>query len=189
MTPPVPAQMPLPAIGCIKASFVSAIVQPLLSTPVLGILDKLERTLDVIDIEGLRMLWDHSGKTLDLGHGEPQPDIAEWTSFVDTYLRKAEHIPKSLNPGDLRYYMLAYLLSATFKDCSIIIRRDGPLDIVDYPGKREAKSTVSIIDLDTKAVERLAKWEKLDRKIVKAYAELDESRQRNCCDGHEEFDP
>jgi len=57
------------------------------------------------------------------------------------------------------------LLSATFKDCSIIIR--GHEDDVK-------SATATIIDLDSKSFERMGKWEKLDRDVVKCTLEAEE---------------
>lgn len=64
-----------------------------------------------------------------------------------------------MSEEELRYYILAYLMSATFKDCSIIIdmRADG-------------EEKVKVIDLDPKSVQRLEKWKKLDSEIALAYA-------------------
>jgi len=64
-----------------------------------------------------------------------------------------------------RYYLLAYLLSATFKDCSIIIR--GREDDVK-------SAAVTIIDLDSKDLGRMGKWEELDRSVVKCTLEAEE---------------
>lgn len=78
------------------------------------------------------------------------------------------------DPADLRYYCYAYLLSATFKDCSIILR------IVPTEGDHPAKKSITIIDLDVKSVDRLSKWEKLDKKIVDVYSKIAEPT--NCVD-------
>ncbi|KAJ7784381.1 hypothetical protein B0H16DRAFT_1681796 [Mycena metata] len=62
--------------------------------------------------------------------------LCDWTDFLAAYL--------------------AYLLSATFKDCYILVRvPDG---------------TATVVDLDPKSVDRLRKWEQLDKEIVTAHA-------------------
>ncbi|KII88113.1 hypothetical protein PLICRDRAFT_698563 [Plicaturopsis crispa FD-325 SS-3] len=72
------------------------------------------------------------------------------------------NIPKCM----LRYHVMAYLLSATFKDCSVMLR---PLH---EPTSASAASSgrVTIIDLDVKTIHRLDKWAKMDRDIAISYA-------------------
>ena len=76
-----------------------------------------------------------------------------------------------------RYYLLAYLLSATFKDCSIIIR-----------GQEDNVKSVAatIIDLDSKDLGRMGKWEALDRNVVRCTLEAEEGvkegEKRVCMD-------
>jgi len=54
---------------------------------------------------------------------------------------------------------MAYLLSATFKDCSIIARfQPGNSDVQLY-----------VIDLEPKSISRLDKWLELDREIAQAF--------------------
>jgi inositol-pentakisphosphate 2-kinase len=107
----------------------------------------------------------------------PEPEISDWVAFIDKYLSSNRPKPANGVPSveDLRYYMLAYLLSATFKDCSIIVQMD-ILGGSPVPTKEEVKADtkmqerVRIIDLDPKGMVRLQKWEKLDSEIVHAYA-------------------
>lgn len=70
----------------------------------------------------------------------------------------------------MRYRLLAYLLSASFKDCSLILRM-----------RPEQAATITVIDLDVKGIDRLAKWAKLDREIVDAYRGV--VAPRVCVDG------
>ncbi|KII88117.1 hypothetical protein PLICRDRAFT_175759 [Plicaturopsis crispa FD-325 SS-3] len=63
----------------------------------------------------------------------------------------------------LAYHNMAYLLSATFKDCSIIL----------CPSRDAADTTagrVTIIDLDMKSIARLEKWQQMDQAIATAYS-------------------
>lgn len=147
----------------------------LLETPVLRLLSSLQRTLDALDIEGLSTLWSLAYQSVvlqaaevppavvpPLGSGLAEPTLADWQAFLDIYLAKHSQMdhdhPDSAN---IKYYCMAYLLSATFKDCSIILRvpQDGP-------------HTVTVIDLDVKPINRLRKWAALDRKIVEAYKDV-----------------
>ena len=159
----------------------------LTETPVLRTLSRLERNLDVLDIEGISKLWalslekssedtvvqDGVDSIPEIGANFPEPSIDEWKHFVDQYLSTHKHLdhssPKLTN---LRYYIFAYLLSATFKDCSIMLRTDQRHEL----GR---KGAVTVIDLDPKSVRRLSKWEKLDRDIVRAYTGFE---RKKCVD-------
>ncbi|KAJ7171990.1 inositol-pentakisphosphate 2-kinase, partial [Mycena filopes] len=142
-----------------KEAVITALLPVLLNTPVLRTISRLQRTLDALDIEGLSPLC-------DLGPIGAQPTIAEWARFIDAYLA-APTSPPPADAAHLRYHVLAYLLSATFKDCSILIR---------VPA-----GTATVIDLDPKGVNRLRKWEQLDKEIVAHYATIPDSKV--CLDG------
>uniref|UniRef100_D8PUZ6 Inositol-pentakisphosphate 2-kinase n=1 Tax=Schizophyllum commune (strain H4-8 / FGSC 9210) TaxID=578458 RepID=D8PUZ6_SCHCM len=193
------------AHGDAREAFADAILPLLTETPVLRTLSKLQRTLDVLDIEGLSRLWqytemmapayrtqfaqffvppedeeDYNPPTSPLGVSsqylqEPEPTIDDWSSFLDTYLSPFIQIDHAAPvPEDLRFYLLAYLLSATFKDCSIIVRMD-LLGGEQQPAPVDP-SRVTVIDLDPKSMKRLRKWEKLDQEIVEAYANVKDFR-------------
>ncbi|KAM5531738.1 hypothetical protein V8D89_014587 [Ganoderma adspersum] len=172
--PPVQTQ----TLEEIRDTFISALLPLLLDTPVLHMLSTLQRTLDALDVEGLFALWarlrpEHASK---LGKGEPEPGIGDWTCFVDTYLaryasdRHRDTASLEETEHELRYRLLAYLLSASFKDCSLILRM-----------RPEQAATITVIDLDVKGIDRLAKWAKLDREIVDAYRGV--VAPRECVDG------
>lgn len=176
------------------------LLMPLLTdTPVLKILAKLQRTLDILDIEGLSSLWDRTlvsyadpaagpdtplspvGQTSSLFES-PDPTIDDWSKFIDQYLMQigtsttTEERMNHAQPltSNLRYYLMAYLLSATFKDCSIIVK---PI----MPGM-QGKGSITIIDLDPKGMDRLRKWERLDAQIALAYGHIDEASRKICVD-------
>ena len=172
----------------LRRRFWALIGSLLTETPVLRTLSRLERNLDVLDIEGISKLWalslekssedtvvqDGVDSIPEIGANFPEPSIDEWKHFVDQYLSTHKHLdhssPKLTN---LRYYIFAYLLSATFKDCSIMLRTDQRHEL----GR---KGAVTVIDLDPKSMRRLSKWEKLDRDIVRAYTGFE---RKKCVDG------
>lgn len=179
----------------IRDVFAEALARPLLQTKVLRILSDLQRNLDVLDIEGLSKLWKEAelaalkqsdlGSTTPLGGNSPHipnsdPSIFDWTKFLDIYTssrrENLNHDEPSLK--DLRYYLLAYLLSATFKDCSIIVRLDF-LRIGDKVVREAGPYAVVVIDLDPKSMSKLRSWEELDREIVAAYSP---SQRKVCVD-------
>lgn len=163
----------------VRDAFISRTLPMLLQTSVLRILAVHQSNLDALDIEGLVHLWarayasrtpgaalttgqpegDDAPPAPPLGAGMPQPTLDEWSAFLDVYLNKHTQMDHD-HPdiANLRYYCLAYLLSATFKDCSLIIQAPD-----------QGLGAVTIIDLDVKPIDRLDKWGKLDREIVEAY--------------------
>ncbi|KAH9928197.1 inositol-pentakisphosphate 2-kinase [Fomitopsis serialis] len=201
---PATEVMPDPSLDTLRTQFCDALLPFLLNTPVLRLLSFRQRTLDPLDIEGLSAFWGriHSDDESDppLGFSEAEPTPEEWTRFIDKYLVvcdtcvgvKAEPEP---NKAELRYHCLAYLLSATFKDCSLMIRMGNRAGTVSLDGgagdpvdadqqdphtRAIAPSEVKLIDLDIKSIKRLAKWEKLDREIATAHAQVE--APRTCVD-------
>ena len=186
--------MELPPEGYQEA-FTSALLPLLMETPVLRILSKLQRTLDVLDIEGLSNLWckvEGTGHLFESSQTEStesssialaEPTISEWTEFLDRYLSPGELDHMNPRKENLRYYLLAFLLSTTFKDCSMMIR----LNLLGAPGpfpERGSPEQVTVIDLDPKSMDRLKKWEKLDREIVEASLSVD--NRKTCIDSWKE---
>jgi inositol-pentakisphosphate 2-kinase len=148
----------------------------------------------MLDIEGLSKLWrlaessnplyrktfmsqspEMSSSTLPctpIGESSrfissPEPTLSDWVDFLDTYLSPTKpKLDRSIPlPENLRYYLLAHLLSATFKDCSIFVR-------LDFLGSTQETrpASVSVIDLDPKRMDKMKVWEELDMKIASTYA-------------------
>ena len=102
--------------------------------------------------------------------------MEDWVSFVDTFLSPKREKHSSFSPSNLRYLILSYVLSATFKDCSLIV----PFN--PYPDDRDHDG-IKVIDLDIKSVEKIPGWLKLDEKIVKEYAKLETGMRKICFEG------
>ncbi|KAI0692002.1 inositol-pentakisphosphate 2-kinase [Cytidiella melzeri] len=167
-----------PSLTDLRDAFTSALLPALMQTPVLQKLSNLQRTLDPLDIEGLTALWSEAHAAADtqmqtslgtepaqplsmrpLGDGQRDPSMSDWDDFLDVYLTK--HVAMDHDHPDvanLRYYCLAYLLSASFKDCSLMIRV-----------KHGRQVNVAVVDLDVKPIDRLHKWALLDAEIVRTY--------------------
>ncbi|TFK30038.1 inositol-pentakisphosphate 2-kinase [Coprinopsis marcescibilis] len=113
----------------------------------------------------------------------PEPSIPDWVGFLDSYLSPFSSQLDHANPTpkDLRYYLLAYLLSATFKDCSVIVRLDF-LRPNSEPKIEIKPNTVTVIDLDPKSMDKLRGWEKLDKEIATIYAK--NTQKRTCVDAN-----
>ena len=183
-----------------RDAFTAALLPLLLHTPVLRTLATLQRTLDALDVEGLSALWAalRPADAHTLGAGEPDLDMEDWTAFVDEYLARRQTQARAggesvstdadakpaKTENELRYRLAAYLLSASFKDCSIILRMRPRSELAGgekagEEGEKEAAGTVTVIDLDVKSIDRLPKWAKLDREIVDAYRGVE---PRDCVD-------
>ncbi|KAI0827605.1 hypothetical protein BC628DRAFT_1418238 [Trametes gibbosa] len=131
----------------LRDAFIDTLAPVLLSTPVLPTLSRLHRTLDALDIEGLAALW-----------ARVRP-VASASS-------KSSSLPTSLGEG--------------MSDPDVEEkRREGKKWRYGYGRRvalprarappRRVLATVTVIDLDVKGVDRLAKWAALDREIVDVY--------------------
>jgi inositol-pentakisphosphate 2-kinase len=170
----------------LRKRFTSSLVNILLTTPVLGILLKLQRTLDPLDIEGLSKLWQLSkSDATPIGSNIPELTLNDWTNFLNTYLVESKSLhghdqADLLDTSTLLYHLHAYILSAIFKDCSIIVR---------LPHLRNTSQlgsapigTLTIIDLDPKPMKNLQKWEELDREIAEEYMTMKTEDRHRCID-------
>ncbi|KAH8117049.1 inositol-pentakisphosphate 2-kinase [Phellopilus nigrolimitatus] len=151
-------------------AFVAALLPLLTKTPLLRTLARLQRTLDPLDIEGLFALHETLRTTSPdvippLEQAFPDPDLGDWERFVESYLDPGFQLAldhKMPDPARLRYYTMAYLLSATFKDCSLMLRLSRSAGTQD---------TITVIDLDPKSMSRLKKWVQLDRDISTSFVD------------------
>ncbi|KAJ3922340.1 inositol-pentakisphosphate 2-kinase [Lentinula edodes] len=154
------------------------------SLELLKTLKNLQRTLDGLGIEGLASLWDnvHSLDKTSFGGGFPQPTIDDWKFFVTEYLEpQGSSVPPQALSGEtqLRYNILSYLLSATFKDCSMMIMLPGLLH--ESLPTSLFPSRITLIDLDPKRVERLQKWLEQDRNIMQEYIVSSQTKSAKRC--------
>ncbi|KAI6109653.1 inositol-pentakisphosphate 2-kinase [Pisolithus sp. B1] len=158
---------PLIITNGFKETLTETLTSLLLDTEVLDIISGLQRTLDELDIEGLAKLYsmttsDDARSGLASVVADPTPE--DWRDFVACYqtgYRTWDHA--NPDPKNIQYYLMSYLLSATFKDCSIILR------FSQCDQSLPSARSVSIIDLDLKPMRKLRGWEELDRMIVEGY--------------------
>jgi inositol-pentakisphosphate 2-kinase len=160
----LPADAPLTTI---KSYFLDTLLPKIHHTPLLGRISTLQRSLDPLDCEGLAKLVEMS-TSADL----TQPSMEDWVSFVETFSSKNQK-HSSFSPSDLRFHILSYVLSATFKDCSLII----PFN--PYRAHND-NNGIKVIDLDIKSVEKIPIWLKMDKMIVKEYAKLETGMRKRC---------
>ncbi|GJJ12323.1 hypothetical protein Clacol_006564 [Clathrus columnatus] len=146
----------------IGSAFVETLLPRIMESNVFQVLRDLQRKLDPLDIEGLAQMWSILRPNLTFGESEPEPDISEWKEFVDVF--------KNGRECTFRHFLLAYLLSATFKDCSVIIRDPD-----------ESYHKIFVIDVGPKSIQRLRKWKELDEIILSHFMRLSESGPKDPC--------
>ncbi|GAA5896214.1 hypothetical protein JCM5296_007263 [Sporobolomyces johnsonii] len=178
------APSPLRPSASFRSLLSSSLIDALRHSSLLPTLGHLQASLDPFDIEGLahllhsRLDVDLSSSRPDLSRLGPQPTLAEWQAWLAEHLSARSTPPEQPDP---RSAILSFLLSATFKDCSIIVRfrRNTTTGNVE--------TSVKAIDLDPKPINRLAKYWRMDREIVgqwkamlDALSEEDRRRIRRC---------
>ena len=170
-------------ISSIKSKFIDVLLPLFLHNSPLHRISSLQRSLDLLDCEGFGKLVE-SKRIQSAGSSDSanpvlpivnlmQPTMDDWASFLDTFLSQEHQKHSSFSPSNLHYHMLAYLLSASFKDCSLIIPVHPQTDDTEMGG-------IKVIDLDIKDVDRIPGWLKLDEKIVKEYAKIDTRMRKTC---------
>lgn len=174
-----PSTSPLPSTSSpyTLSLLVSILIPILLASPLLPTLTRLQASLDGLDIEGissqldLRLDDDSQPSSPQLAS---QPTLQEWIAWLAT--REASQ--KAERPAvttDSRHTLLSYLLSATFKDCSIFVRlAPKPKTAATFLRPESSTSlnftaSVKAIDLDPKPLSRLPKYFDLDRRIVETW--------------------
>jgi inositol-pentakisphosphate 2-kinase len=90
-----------------------------------------------------------------------------------------EAAPKFLNEkSSIRNLVIGYLLSASFKDCSIMIKiTQDPLS-----ESSEKKLEAYLVDVDVKSIKRLVRYAKLDRELMSSFELFrDKGGEMNSC--------
>jgi inositol-pentakisphosphate 2-kinase len=130
---------------------------------VLAKLKHLQQSLDPFDIEGLF--------SLDPLPLQP-PRVSEWEAFVTSF--RSPHSIFLSSEASPRDHTLSYLLSSTFKDCSIVLSFRVPHNLVSYyePLEGIKFDRVSLIDLDEKPIEKIMKYKQLDEELVSNFKEV-----------------
>jgi len=150
---------------------------------VLPKLRDLQSSLDPVDISTLaqRFRDEHPDEKLFDPTIIAEPTIPELDTVVEKYCAN----PAGHSGWTLREQMIAYALSAIFKDCSIFVTI--PLKQHGNKWIMEAGAKVKIIDLDLKDVGMLKKWYDLDEAIWRYW--LDTHAVRGTSTSDEEDEP
>ncbi|KAK4053180.1 hypothetical protein OIV83_001915 [Microbotryomycetes sp. JL201] len=191
--------------------FASQLTHALITSPALSALKDLQSSLDPFDIQGLATV-----PSLNLEGGalpenlSGQPSLDEWKSWLDRRFLQTESPSMETVRSEsdaLRSALLSYLMSATFKDCSMIVRfqyRDpaslSPQHALTSPPSPSSTSppesrltriaqqprvTVKLIDLDPKPMSKVPHYYKLDKDILDTWRTMltglpDQCRVREC---------
>lgn len=145
---------------------IPSIMPILASSNALPLLKTLQATLDPTDISDVVARFRATYPDSDLFATDlvPEPSTEELTHFIDIYL-SSPSAGRREESWSLRQRLIAYALSAIFKDCSIFVKAVlSPSPSGDLVLDKE-KSTVKLIDLDLKPMSSLRKWTDLDEKI------------------------
>ncbi|KAF8760056.1 Microtubule binding [Rhizoctonia solani] len=177
----------------VRGAFVETLGRMIDSSPLLAKLSLLMRSLDALDIEGIEKLWRQAkhvamvGMTPQIASDEAEPSLDDWEEFVAEYLLHGPYVSSEPYPTDkpreedLRYWLTSYLMSATFKDCSVMLRfppgKVSPDSTFDNLDRDVNMPLMTAIDLDPKSMRRLQKWFDMDREIVRNYAHAVEERR------------
>ncbi|BGP38191.1 hypothetical protein JCM10449v2_002120 [Rhodotorula kratochvilovae] len=173
----------LPPSTSPSALLTAALLPALLRSPLLRTLARLQASLDALDIEGLAsLLSSHPSMRVNLFAPREtaaaevaklgaQPALAEWEACLARLAPALdsggrEGMARALREGPPRNAVLAYLLSATLKDCSLIVRLPPPRAGGDGGG-----ASVKAIDLDPKPIARMGKYARMDGEIVRSWKE------------------
>ncbi|BEJ01812.1 hypothetical protein CcaverHIS631_0604940 [Cutaneotrichosporon cavernicola] len=141
-------------------------------------LKQLQSTLDATNISDLARQFSEANPGVEPFAPEfvPEPTAAEITSFAKKYLADPGAGARP-NTWTIREREIAFMLSAIFKDCSMIIRavlrNTGSGYELDEP-----KSTVKLIDTDLKPLTNMKKWYDLDEKLWRHWAETRGSEEQ-----------
>ncbi|KNC96013.1 hypothetical protein, variant [Spizellomyces punctatus DAOM BR117] len=164
----------------------------IVSDSLLQMLKYHQQNLDQYDIEGIFPWYDK----LELDTKLHDPSIAEWNEIVQTYLRRISS-PDAEMPRDWAecslteqlHYIYEFVLSATLKDCSVIITLWPEAEEDSYgrircdPGEGEGtiqlpsstrllRYKIRIVDIDPKRLGKIPSYFALDQNIVRHFRTL-----------------
>ena len=132
---------------------------------ILSRLSHLQATLDPLDVEGLAQLWLSRTQSHTLGCAEPSIDLPESLTASLGASQLPAVLESVLSPTaaqvSLEAALQAFLVSATFKDCSLLLRFSH--------SDRGWESWTKLVDLDAKPWNKLATMQKTDGEVCAAF--------------------
>lgn len=146
----------------------------LMQDPILQVLKKLQMQLDELDVEGIYTIYKNNEQHRRLVTN----DIHVWEQVVARF--KKRQYQKVLQDGlinedEHRQRIFEYILSMTFKDCSLMINVT-PITTISAATASESviqlengsffQYDIKVIDTDLKSIDKIPYWFELDQSIV-----------------------
>lgn len=150
----------------------------LIEDPILGILKRLQASLDEIDVEGVHPLYLQQEKEALVTN-----DIEVWKQVISDFQARSFNNPMEI---EKRQRIYEYVLSMTFKDCSLMI------NVTEARNRITDKKTITlkdgssyqydlkVIDTDLKNIEKIPYWYQLDQSIVQNAINTNFVNKRRC---------
>ncbi|GAN04270.1 inositol-pentakisphosphate 2-kinase isoform X2 [Mucor ambiguus] len=148
----------------------------LIQDPILLILKTLQADLDSLDVENILPLYQQQ-------RGSIKTDIDTFADVADNYKKRILHPDTPITDTQR---VLEYVLSMTFKDCSIMINvapataEASGHKFVTLDNRLTLQYDVKVIDTDLKKLDKIPYWHELDQGIVSHAIETGFSRQAAC---------
>ncbi|SPO23939.1 probable Inositol-pentakisphosphate 2-kinase [Ustilago trichophora] len=143
------------------------------ASTVLTRLSHLQASLDPLDVEGLSQLWLHHTQSHTLGQLLTTTDPASLPAALTSALPVSqlyfilEQVLTTSSTAEVKLEdaLQAFLVSASFKDCSMLIRFSRTP--IGEGGKFEGET--KLVDLDRKPFEKLESMQKTDGEVCAAF--------------------
>jgi hypothetical protein len=122
------------------------------------------------ELDGIKNLWSRTRRDAPVTSAQSTAASERESDNLDR--------PKLDHTSDLRTLLVSHGISAIFKDCSIVIRFPGAMNISQTETGASSsfaldpsQAVVKIIDLDLKPLKKANKWYELDDQIWRSHAE------------------
>lgn len=145
----------------------------ILKDPVLQVIKQLQMHLDEMDVEWIFSLFRRNNDYMKL----VTDDISIWTDVVDRFQKRQQKETASTsdfcNSEEQIQRIYEYILSMTFKDCSLMINvtplteKNRSEKTVILANSKSFQYDVKVIDTDLKDIKKIPFWFQLDQSIVK----------------------
>jgi inositol-pentakisphosphate 2-kinase len=135
--------------------------------PILTKLKTLQKTLDAFDVEHVYELY-HK-----LEDQQCVDSIAHWESVIARYHERLSFSTDVLaaEKDEFKQRIFEYVLSMTFKDCSLMINVTPTINdsskTIKLANSQAFSYDIKVIDIDLKDIEKIPFWYELDQSIVR----------------------
>lgn len=156
----------------------------LIKDPILTKLKTIQKTLDSFDIEHIVQLYHQQD---DQGGIE---NIVHWESVITRYHQRLScsksdtDVLPAITADELNQRIFEYVLSMTFKDCSVMINvspctNGDTYNQITLTNDQIFNYDIKVIDIDLKSMNKIPFWYELDQSIVQ-YAKKTHFNKSDC---------